>query len=232
MSVTEDSAVSLRHDMCCVLLADPGLNPWGSLSNLMVVLQAHFPPGICSRHGQKPYGKMLGVRLLRAVHSQEDVLAHETGARCRCHVDMSLIHDLCATLLWDLKGWLHSCHEICVEGRALWMSFTSQLFLVTIVQIQSLKAEGPHYAIGVIMYWSHFGTGGRSSERLFTVPRAAKEAVHCRTAGVVPWLTGGCLCQNSSVLSWGPCLPGQQCPQLQDLPCHRHPVLATYSSIF
>lgn len=113
------------------------------------------------------------------------------------------------------------------------MSLTFQLFLVTVVQTQPLKAgEGSHYAIGVIVYWSHFGTGGRSSKGLFTVPRAAKEAVHCRAAGVVPWLTGGCVCQDSNVLSCGTCLPGQQCPQLQDLPCHRHPVLGTCSSNF
>lgn len=113
------------------------------------------------------------------------------------------------------------------------MSLTFQLFLVTVVQTQPLKAgEGSHYAIGVIVYWSHFGTGGRSSKGLFTVPRAAKEAVHCRAAGVVPWLTGGCVCQDSNVLSCGTRLPGQQCPQLQDLPCHRHPVLGTCSSNF
>lgn len=45
----------------------------------------------------------------------------------------------------------------------------------------------------------------------------------------------GCTLQSSrssSLAHRKMCLPGQQCPQLQDLPCHRHPVLGTCSSNF
>lgn len=171
-----------------------------------------------------------GCVMARGKHNKKMWLSHEPGARWGCQDDMSLTRDLCATLSCDLMGWLRSCHRVCVK-ESYWMSPTSRLPLVTVVQTQPLEAgEGSDYVTGVIAYWSHFGTGGRSSKELFTVPWAAKEAIHCRAAGAVPWLMGGRGCRDSNGLGCGMHLPGQQCPRLQDLPCHPHAALGSCSS--
>lgn len=88
------------------------------------------------------------------------------------------------------------------RGVFFWASPTSRPFSVTIgvAGFVSEVGEGSGCVAGVIAYWSHFSTGGRSSNGLFTVPPAAKEAVLCRMAGVAPWLTGGCVCQDS--MAW------------------------------
>lgn len=69
-------------------------------------------------------------------------LSDETGARCWCHVNISRIHDLSATLSWDLKGWLHSCHEICVKDRALTLHPSS--FLLPLFKSSHSKQEKVH----------------------------------------------------------------------------------------
>lgn len=77
-------------------------------------------------------------------------------------------------------GRLHSCPRICVKGKVLSivpyiLAFSCHSCLSSWFwqwQTQPLKVgEGSGDVLGITVCWSHFGTGGRSSNGLFTVTK-------------------------------------------------------------
>lgn len=225
--VTGHSAVSLSHHMCCVLLADPGC--WGSQSNIMVVLKAHFShrlfaPGMgkspmarCWEWGFSGLRSTSGCVMQQAKQGKKRYLPHETGARWRCHGSMSQIYDLCATLCWDLMGQLHSCHEIRVEDRALWMSLTSSSFLSLLFKPSHSKQKihslplAPlctDHTLGLVaVAQKDYSQSPELPKRLSTAERqewfpGSWEDASARTAVSS---AEGYVCQHSSVLSCRTC---------------------------
>lgn len=204
MSFTTTCAVSCWGTLGAEVLSPASWLSWRHI----------FPQAVCPRHGQKPSGRMPGVRLLRAeFHIQLCDGTSEAGEDVTCHMrqgqgedgNMSLIRDLCATLSWDLMGWLHFCHEICVEHRALWMSLISRLSChrcsnpATESRRRFTPCHWRHYVLITLRDW------WQELKRIIHSPSSCQS---------------GCPLQSSrsgSLVRRKMRLPGQQCPQLRDV---------------